>query len=388
MTESSSPRLHVVDALRGFAIVSIMLLHNLEHFDFYFKPTNLPGWIIPIDNAIWDTLFFLFSGKSYAIFALLFGLTFFIQDNNQLKKGNDFRGRFAWRLLLLLGFGLINSAFYQGDILTIYALLGFSLIPVARLSNKTVFWIALILMLQPLECFNVIAGMIHPVAKLPGQASWAYFDKAAEYVPGRSFINTLIGNSTNGKTAVLLWTWEVGRVFQTMSLFMLGMLAGRKYLFSTSTQSSRFWKRILVSAALAFIPLFIIKNGIPAWISVQSVTRPLSTIVSTWSNLAFMLVLVSGFYLLYEKYAGRVLNVFSAFGKMSMSNYIMQSIIGSFIYYGFGLGLYQYTGATYSLLIGLLLAVLQGIFSKWWMKNHRQGPLESIWHKLTWIGSN
>lgn len=169
---------------------------------------------------------------------------------------------------------------------------------------------------------------------------------------------------------------------------MLGMLAGRKYLFSTSTQSTRFWKRILISAALAFIPLFIIKNGIPAWISVQSVTRPLSTIVSTWSNLAFMLVLVSGFYLLYEKYAGRVLNVFSAFGKMSMSNYIMQSIIGSFIYYGFGLGLYQYTGATYSLLIGLLLAVLQGIFSKWWMKNHRQGPLESIWHKLTWIGSN
>ena len=250
------------------------------------------------------------------------------------------------------------------------------------------FWIALILMLQPFEWINVIGGMMHPVPKLPGQASWAYFDKAAEYVPGRSLINTLIGNSTNGKTAVLLWTWEVGRVFQTMSLFMLGMLAGRKYLFSTSTQSSRFWKRILISATLAFIPLFIIKNGIPAWISVQSVTRPLSTIVSTWSNLAFMLVLVSGFYLLYEKYAGRVLNVFSAFGKMSMSNYIMQSIIGSFIYYGFGLGLYQYTGATYSLLIGLLLAVLQGIFSKWWMKSHRQGPLESIWHKLTWIGSN
>ena len=168
---------------------------------------------------------------------------------------------------------------------------------------------------------------------------------------------------------------------------MLGMLAGRKYLFSASTQSSRFWKRTLGAAVVAFIPLFIIKNGIPVWISAQSVTRPLSTIVSTWSNLAFMLVLVSCFYLLYEKFAGRVLNVFSAFGKMSMSNYIMQSIIGSFIYYGFGLGLYQYTGATYSLLIGLLLAVLQGIFSSWWMKNHRQGPLESIWHKLTWLNS-
>ena len=70
---------------------------------------------------------------------------------------------------------------------------------------------------------------------------------------------------------------------------------------------------------------------------------------------------------------------------MSMSNYIMQSVLGSVIYYGFGLGLYQYTGATYCLLIGIVLAIIQGIFSSWWMKNHKQGPLETIWHKLTWI---
>jgi len=105
MVKTSSSRLHVVDALRGFAIVSIMLLHNIEHFDFYYTPTNLPYWMIPLDKGIWDTLFFLFGGKSYAIFALLFGLTFFIQSDNQGKKGKDFRGRFAWRLLLLLGFG-------------------------------------------------------------------------------------------------------------------------------------------------------------------------------------------------------------------------------------------------------------------------------------------
>lgn len=54
------PRLHVVDALRGFAIVSIMLLHNIEHFDFYYLPTNLPEWMIVLDKWIWDGLFFLF----------------------------------------------------------------------------------------------------------------------------------------------------------------------------------------------------------------------------------------------------------------------------------------------------------------------------------------
>jgi uncharacterized protein len=120
----------------------------------------------------------------------------------------------------------------------------------------------------------------------------------------------------------------------------------------------------------------------------EAVRRPLITIVSTWSNLAFMLVLVSVFFIAYEKFSGRILNIFTSFGKMSMSNYIMQSILGSFIYYGFGLGLYKYTGATLCLLIGISLAIVQGIFSNRWMKNHRQGPLETIWHKLTWINSN
>lgn len=388
MSESSSPRLHVVDALRGFAIVSIMLLHNIEHFDFYFTPAGQPTWLIGLNQGIWDTLFFLFGGKSYAIFALLFGLTFFIQSDNQAKRGKDFRGRFAWRLLLLLGFGLINSAFYQGDILTIYALLGFALIPVAKLSNKAVFWIALVLMLQPVEWINFFAGLQHPEVKMANPASWAYFAKAGDYIPRDSIIKTWIGNLTNGKTAVLLWTWEAGRVFQTISIFMLGMLAGRKKLFAASEDNTRFWLRTFIIAAIAFVPLFILKNGLPTRIASEAFRRPLVTIISTWSNLAFMLVLVSVFFIAYQKFSGRILNIFTSFGKMSMSNYIMQSILGSFIYYGFGLGLYKYTGATLCLFIGISLAIVQGIFSNWWMKNHRQGPLETIWHKLTWINSN
>jgi len=384
---SNSSRLHAVDALRGFAIVSIMLLHNLEHFDFYYAPANLPAWMVSLDKGIWDTLFFLFSGKSYAIFALLFGLTFFIQSNNQEKKGKDFRGRFAWRLVLLLLFGIINSAFYQGDILTIYAIIGFVLIPVARVGNKTVLWIAILLMLQPWEWVNVISGIVNPAASLPNPKSWAYFGKMGEYVTGSSFLNTLAGNLTNGKPAVLYWTWENGRVFQTASLFMLGMLAGRKSLFAYGPETKKFWIRTLIVASAAFIPLFIVKTGIPAWISSLAINRPLSTIVSSWSNLAFMLVLVSGFFLLFNsEKLHRALNIFSSFGRMSMSNYIIQSMLGSCIYYGFGLGLYKYTGATYSLLIGIVLATLQGLFSSWWFCHFNKGPLETIWHKATWIG--
>ena len=386
MNQSFSTRLHVVDALRGFAIVSIMLLHNLEHFDYYYFPSNLPHWMKMLDKSVWDSMFFLFSGKSYAIFALLFGLTFFIQSDNQAKKGKDFRLRFAWRLVLLLGFGLINSAFYEGDILTIYAILGFSLIPAAKLNTKTVSWIALILMLQPWEWCNFVYGLQHPDLKLADPASWTYFGRSGEYITGNSLFKTMYGNFTNGKTAVYLWTWEEGRVFQTASLFMFGMLAGRKKLFNTNDENKSFWIRTLFIASICFVPLYIIKTNIYSWIPSMAIHRPLGKIITSWSNVAFMLVLVSGFVLLYQtKSAYRILNIFNAIGKMSMSNYIMQSIIGATVYCGFGFGLYKYTGATYCLLIGIGLAIVQGVFSSWWMKNHKQGPLEIIWHRLTWI---
>lgn len=382
-------RLHVVDALRGFAIVSIMLIHNLEHFDYYYFPSNLPSWMAAVDKGIWDATFFLFAGKSYAIFSLLFGLTFFIQSNNQEKKGRDFRGRFAWRLILLLMFGLINSAFYEGDILTTYAILGFVLIPVAKLSNKTVFWIAILFMLQPYQWVELIQALQNPDLILADPASGAYFGKMGEYITGSSLIKTWAGNLTNGKMGVLSWIWENGRIFQTASLFMLGMLAGRKSLFTTSPDSRRFWVKTLIVASALFIPLFIVKNDLGGWISSEAIRRPSVTMLASWSNLAFMLVLVAGFVLLFQtKFFHRILNVFTAYGRMSLSNYIIQSILGSFIYYGFGLGLYQYTGATYCFLIGIVLAVLQGYFSWSWMRNHKYGPLEGIWHKATWISSD
>ena len=59
----SAQRLAMPDALRGFAIVSIMLLHNIEHFDLYFTPQGWPAWLTTLDKGVWNTLFFLFGGN-------------------------------------------------------------------------------------------------------------------------------------------------------------------------------------------------------------------------------------------------------------------------------------------------------------------------------------
>lgn len=123
-------RIGAVDALRGFAVMGIMLLHNIEHFDFYSFPEETGGTLTALNQTLWDFLFFSFSGKAYAIFALLFGFTFYLQSRSCEKRGEDFKNRYMWRLLLLLGFGFINASFFPGEILVLYAILGFVLVPV------------------------------------------------------------------------------------------------------------------------------------------------------------------------------------------------------------------------------------------------------------------
>lgn len=381
---ANSSRLDVIDALRGFAIVSIMLLHNIEHFDLYFSPAGVPAWLKSIDKMIWDSMFFLFGGKSYAIFALLFGMTFYIQWHSREARGEDFRPRFAWRLALLLAFGLVNSMFYHGDILSIYAVLGLALIPVARLRTATILSIAFFLLLQPYAWIEFFQALPNPDEKLADPASWAYFGRANEYMAHGSAFEVWWGNLTNGKIGVIRWSWENGRLFQIPALFMLGMIAGRKGVFKQSPENKRFWVRTLIWAAVAFIPFYLLKSYPDFWNIGQALQRPLLVIFTSWSNVAFMVVLVSGFNLLF--YSWRWLEFFSPLGRMSLTSYVVQSIVGTSIYYGFGLGMYQYTGASYALAFGVVLALVQRQFSVWWLRTHKQGPLEALWHRATWVG--
>lgn len=383
---TNKTRIHILDVLRGFAIVSIMLLHSIEHFDIYYFSDALPSWMKSLDQGIWDTMFFLFGGKSYSIFALLFGVTYAIQLSRQKEKGEKFSGRFAWRMFLLLGFGILNSAFFQGDVLWIYAIIGLFLIPLTKLSEKAIFGIAIFLMLLPYEWVNLFYAIQHPNEQINNPVSWSYFGKMIEYVGEPSLWNTIIGNLTNGKIGVIRWNWENGRFFTILALFLFGYLMGKRKIFEWNEKSSSFWKKALISSIIAFIPLYIIQQQMNSLIDSDIIRRSVLIIETAWTNFAFMLVLLSGMTLLfYKTKLQSKLMYFSSFGRMSMSNYIIQSILGGFIFYGWGLGLYKYTGATYGIIIGLLLTFFLGIFCKWWAKNHKQGPFETIWHRATWF---
>jgi len=381
-----SKRIDVVDFLRGYAIMSILLLHNLEHFDFIYTPSPIPAWRAAVDGTIWAFFDFMVAGKSYAIFALLFGFTFWLMDKKQADLGKDFRTRFLWRMFLLLGFGLINSLFYEGDILSMYALLGFTLVLVARFSDRTVLIIAVIMLLQPLMWSDVVHQLLNPANKLSDPASWAYFGKQFPYLSGNSFLDAIVGNMTNGKIAVYLWSWEKGRFLQAPALFMLGMLIGRRGYFENKPSTIRFWKKVFVFSGLGLLVFLLLKSTLNQLFPDHELRELIGRIHYSWSNLSMMFLLVSSMVLLYQAKVFRGLTKgLLTFGRMSLTSYVMQSIIGACIYYGFGLGLYKYTDAFWCLLLGFVLFLLQAAFCNWWLKHHRQGPLEALWHRWTWL---
>ena len=386
-TLKTSERLGVVDALRGFALLAIVLLHNLEHYNLFLAPENVPAWLQTIDKYAWDTLFFLFAGKAYATFSLLFGFSFYIQFHNAEKRGIDFRGRFAWRMCLLFLFAQLHALFYNGDILLLYAVVGFALIPVCKLKDKTVFWIALILLLQPYEWGRAIYAMINPDYVVSTGHFMPYAMRAQEATANGNFFEVLCSNISDGQLYSNIWQVENGRLFQTAALFMFGMLLGRRKYLIKSEESVRFWKKMLKGAVLAFIPLYCLKTFVPDLLTNPSVQIPYKIAVPSYANFAFMIILVSIFTLLWFKkekgYGWQSLLI--PYGRMSLTNYISQSIMGVIIYYGFGLAMYKYAGATASQLIALLIFTVQLIFSRWWLACHKQGPLEFLWHKGTWI---
>lgn len=383
---TKTPRIEAVDALRGFAVMAILLIHSVEHFIFPVYPTEQPGWLDVLNQGAFSVTFSLFAGKAYAIFALLFGFTFYIQYTNQQMKGRDFGPRFLWRLLLLLGFATLNAAFFPaGDVLLLFAVVGTVLVIVRKWSDKAVLALAIILLLQPVEWFHYVRSLFDSSYALPDLGVGPMYETVAEYTKAGDFWTFVRGNVTLGQKASLLWAVGAGRFLQTAGLFLLGLLLGRRQLFVATEQSGRFWVKTLIVGAVSFgvlYPLYVLVGG-----SETMAARTVGVVLDMWQKLAFTAVLVASFVLLYHKESfQRRTTALRFYGRMSLTNYVSQSILGALIYFPFGLYLAPYCGYAASLLIGFALLVLQVLFCRWWLARHKQGPLEALWHKLTWLG--
>lgn len=378
-------RVDVADVLRGFAVLAIILLHSIEHFNFYSFPDTAgqPDWLNFTDKAVWNGLFFAFGGKAYAIFAMLFGFSFFIQHDNQRMRGEDFRLRFCWRLLILFIIGNIDACFFTGEILVMYALIGFVLVLTCKLPSKWIIALSTVCLLQPVCIYQIIRALISPEYTIPTINSSPFWAETFRVQTEGSFLETVRVNLWEGQLASLAWAWEHGRIFQTAGLFMGGMLIGRAGWFNREHLGA--WGRVLAIAIICYFPLSGLDNLAPDYIDNPNIKTPLHILLSSLANLSFMLMLTSG--IIFGYYCSgrfsRLLSALIPYGKMSMTNYVTQGIIGSAIYYHWGF--YTRLGITGSLLVGIAIFIVQYIFCRFWVGRHNHGPLEYIWKRATWI---
>ena len=361
-------RIDVADALRGIAVAGIILYHSVEHFNIFTQePIVHP---LASDQTVADVLAWLLSGKMYGIFAMLFGLSFFIMNDNQQQKGKCFSGRFAWRMCLLFGFGIVNVAFYDGDILMLYACYGLLLIPISYLPSKWVWCIIALLAIQPVELFCLLTG--YEIDHTRFYEISGIINAAHEH--GTFWENTLT-NLQYGFEVNLRFNIFSGRLTQLLCLFILGMQLGRQRLFyneGSGMQLGRqrlfynegrhlkIWHNILfcsaiVVPALSFVDFCELDSWLKPIYSLIILLMIVSAIVSAWYAFEFV---------------RRVLHHLCIFGRMSLTNYLLQSVIGCAIFCGYGLACYRYLGVTYAVIVGCGMVVCQYLFARYWFSNH------------------
>ena len=391
-THSGKPntRIDVADILRGIAIGGIILIHFIEHMNFYSFPEATSAFWGKMNQAVWDSTFFLLAGKMYAIFAMLFGLSFYIQHDNQAQKGIDFRPRFVWRMILLMLFGLFDLLFYNGDILFLYAVCGLLIIPFIRASDKVILFAAAFLLLQPVEIAYIIKGLMIPAAlpmDLGSGACWGPLYKACG---DGSIIDVAVAGIRYGLPVNFLWAIENGRMTQTVCFFLFGILLGRKRMFYNEGNNLVRWKNIFVIALVGFIVMLPLYYLVPkATQSIPCASHSFNVMFNMWKNFCMMMMIVSGVTLAYYKTSAKNwLIKIAPYGRMSLTNYLSQSIIGGLIFYNWGFGLFRHCGHTASFMMGACFIVIQFLFCHWWLKSHKRGPFEELWNQATWFGKH
>ena len=388
-TPSDKPntRIDVADILRGIAIAGIILIHFIEQLNFYMFPEPTSEFRAAANKIVWDSTFFLLAGKMYAIFAMLFGLSFYIQHDNQAQKGIDFRPRFLWRMVLLMLFGLFDLLFYNGDILFLYAVCGVLIIPVIRASDKVIKALIILMLLQPVELVYFIIGLINPDTQPLYLGSNSYFGDIIAAQSAGTILDVAVAGIKNGLPVNFTWAIENGRMTQTILFFLIGIMLGRKRLFYNEGDNLKTWKKVLVGSVIAFAVLLPLYLLVPKAIEVRCVSNSLNVALNMWKNLAMMLFIVSGVTLLYYNTSAKSwLIKIAPYGKMSLTNYLTQSIFGAMLFYNWGFGLFRYCGHTASFFLGAAFIIIQFIFCTWWMKHHKRGPFEQLWCWATWFG--
>lgn len=402
MAMTSAERHLSIDAVRGFAVLGILLMNivgmGLPAFA-YINPTYA-GWHGPADLWTWAVNNVLTDGKMRALFTMLFGAsTVLIAERAEGGRPGPVQTHYR-RMFWLFGFGMIHAYFlWWGDILTCYAVAGLFIFPFRKIDVRLQIGLGIAILLGYLA-YNLYGASqleaLHAAAFAPGASpdavkAWqdvalmvdAPKSLAAQQIAGfgGGFMDALAARMQMAQIMQLAFLptdavpEAIGQMFIGMALFRLGFFTLK---WSTRAYAAMIVVGYLIAAPLmAWMAWIIWNSGFEAltlhrWEVWQQIGRPLIALADAS---VLLLVIRSG------ALSGLV-DRLAAAGRMAFSNYLMTSVITTLVFCGFGLGLYGKLSRFEQLgvVAGVWAFIL--VWSQPWLARFHYGPFEWAWRSL------
>jgi uncharacterized protein len=366
-----SARIDAIDVLRGIALFGVLAINITSEFRVsifeQFLSHKHPA--SPLDRIVETILTLAVDLKAFALFSLLFGIGLAIQFE-RLSASPRRTMLLVRRLIVLLAFGLIHLCLiWNGDILTEYALAGLIALPFLfgprwLLAASAAAFLLLYLALQlwmPSGVFPDFVVLTQDVAEANRiYATGGFADVQAFRL----------------REIPLIIPLHIYIFSRTIGLFLLGAFAWRAGLLrNTPDNRSLLFTIAAVGIGLGAALILGHAGGIFTG-RIGVVAGPLGTISLALGYGAAIIATAN-------LARGRAwLGWAAPLGRMAFTNYLAQSVIFGWIFYGYGLGLFGRLGTASALAIGMTVYVAQVLFSAWWLRRFRYGPVEWLWRTL------
>lgn len=374
-------RVEAVDAIRGFALFGILLVNmTLIQFGFFAseKPTYIFGKLD--EGANWFIQFFG-THNFMSLFSFLFGLSIILLQKSIIAKGKKFFPTYIRRIIILLLLGYIHGTFvWEGDILFAYGVIGIFLMMFINRKPKTLLiWASILLALIMLASYQSES------TSNPYDGLAPYTEKEHKVHETGSYMDHVNFRLTENPFDYMGINGVFGLVFISVfaiifmsPLFLLGMYVGKKgWLFEVDQHIPAVKKIWLITGIFSFtIKILAMFLKHPILIMLQDSLTPVTMTFFYGSTIIL---------LFHYKKVARLLTYMANMGKMSVSNYLAQSIIATTIFYAYGFGLYGKIGYFFGILLTIGIYTIQLFVSTYWLQKYRMGPVEYVWRLGTYL---
>ena len=380
-------RIELLDALRGFALFGILLANILYWSGWAFMTEAQSVSVAGAEAVAWQYRFHhaLVDGKFYTLFSLLFGAGFALQIARLSARGMEGMRIYRRRVLVLLAIGLVHSwLIWDGDILTLYALLGLVLPFFYRWRERNLLIAAAVLIFvvpfAGMGLFDRLGWAPHePVYAL---ANWIAEslgadtapDKALEWFRRDDFAGwaSWAMSGTPYSWALRIETWRIPKV---LGIMLVGIAVGRRLAAGGFFENRKLFGQVLAAGLAIGVPATAVYAVVPGQGQ------------ASWSSLIgtvpLALAFAAAFVLVWPR-AQPVLRHLVPVGRMALTNYLTHSLIGLIFFYGIGFGLAGTLSPPFFYGVALLIFGAQMLFSRWWLARYEQGPAEALWRSATY----